>query len=70
MPRYFDHARVHESVAEHLGILGAIEAGNRKAARRLICEHLIRGADVRARIVAEMAQSRPSQPKALAGKQR
>jgi DNA-binding GntR family transcriptional regulator len=32
LPRYFDHVRVHESVAEHLGILEAIEAGDSSAA--------------------------------------
>jgi DNA-binding GntR family transcriptional regulator len=70
LPRYFDHARVHESVAEHLGILEAIEAGDSSAARRLICEHLTRGVEVRTRIVTEMAKSRRSQPNALTGKQR
>jgi DNA-binding GntR family transcriptional regulator len=70
LPRYFDHARVHESVAEHLGILEAIEAGDSSAARRLICEHLTRGVEVRTRIFTEMAKSRRSQPNALAGKQR
>ncbi len=70
LPRYFDHARVRESVAEHLGILEAIEAGDGTTARRLICEHLIRGVEVRTRIVTVMAESRRSQSNVLGGTQR
>ena len=62
LPRYFDHARVHESVAEHLGILEAIEARDGAEARRRICEHLTKGVEVRTRIVADMATARGSRP--------
>ena len=54
LPRFFDHARVRESVPEHLAILDAIEAGDKEVARTLICDHLTKGFEVRSRIIADM----------------
>lgn len=64
LPRYYDHARVHESVKEHLAILEAIEAGDGQEARRLVVEHLSKGSEVRSRIFAELAKS-PASPFAI-----
>jgi DNA-binding GntR family transcriptional regulator len=55
LPRFFDPVRVQDSVAEHLAILEAVEAGDGAAARRLVCDHLIKGAEVRARIFEQIA---------------
>jgi DNA-binding GntR family transcriptional regulator len=57
LPRFFDPDRVRESVAEHLAILDAIAARDAALAQRLIRAHLERGADVRGRIVAEIAKA-------------
>ena len=50
LPRFFDPARVRESVPEHLAILDAAGAGDAPAAQRLIVEHLAKGAEARTRI--------------------
>jgi len=61
LPRYYDHARVHESAKEHLAILEAIEVGDGHLAQRRIVEHLSNGSEVRSRIFAELAES-PAAP--------
>ena len=58
LPRFFDPVRVQESVAEHLAILDAVDAGDGAAARQRVCDHLIKGADVRARIFEQLAGDR------------
>lgn len=58
LPRHHDHVRVHASVSEHLDILQAIEAGDGDRARRLMSDHLARGAEVRCRIFETLAQTR------------
>lgn len=57
LPRRYDHARIWESVHEHIAILDAIEAGDGAEARRLIVFHLSRGSEVRSRIFSELARS-------------
>ena len=59
LPRYFDHDRVRESVNEHLAILEAIERADGQAAQRLICDHLSKGLEVRARIFRSLAEYAP-----------
>ncbi|MGH8662821.1 MAG: GntR family transcriptional regulator [Burkholderiales bacterium] len=50
LPRTYDHARVRESVSEHLAILEAVEARDGERAQSLIIEHLARGLDARLKI--------------------
>ncbi len=50
LPRLYDHDWVLQSVQEHLGILEKIEDGDADGARQLICEHLVKGLDVRMKI--------------------
>ncbi|MPZ45292.1 MAG: FCD domain-containing protein [Betaproteobacteria bacterium] len=50
LPRTYDHARVRESVSEHLAILDAVEARDGERAQSLIVEHLARGLDARLKI--------------------
>jgi DNA-binding GntR family transcriptional regulator len=50
LPQYYDHQRVWRSVAEHLKILDAIEAGDADTAHDEICAHLSRGLEARIRI--------------------
>ena len=59
LPSYFDHDQVRESVQEHLAILEAIERGDGQAAQRLICDHLSKGLEVRARIFRSLAEHAP-----------
>ena len=54
LPRIYDHAWVIESVREHLDILEAIEARDAIKARSLVCDHLVRGLEVRSRIFGEL----------------
>lgn len=54
LPRLYDHAWVVKSVQEHLDILHAIEAGDPVKARTLVCDHLVRGLEVRSRIFDEL----------------
>lgn len=60
LPRYYDHERVRESVAEHLAVLDAIERGDGQTAQRLICEHLSKGLEVRTRIFKRLAHFTPT----------
>ncbi len=55
LPRFYNHEWVRESVKEHLAILDAIERGDSVEARQLICDHLIKGLDVRSRIFDQLA---------------
>jgi DNA-binding GntR family transcriptional regulator len=59
LPRFFDHKRVRESVKEHLAILDAIEGRDGVVAQRVLCEHLSKGSEVRARIFTDLAASSP-----------
>lgn len=59
VPRFADHARVHESVPEHLDILDAIERQDSAAARRLIGTHLDNGVKARLKILDGLRDSRP-----------
>ena len=59
LPRYVGHDRVRESVQEHLSILEAIERGEGQAAQQLICDHLSKGLEVRARIFGSLAEYAP-----------
>lgn len=54
LPRIYDHAWVVKSVQEHLDILLAIEARDPVKARALVCDHLVRGLEVRSRIFDEL----------------
>lgn len=54
LPRLYDHAWVIKSVQEHLDILLAIEARAPVKARALVCDHLVRGLEVRSRIFDEL----------------
>lgn len=58
LPRIYDHAWVIRSVQEHLDILLAIEARNPVKARSLVCDHLVRGLEVRSRIFDELTGSK------------
>jgi DNA-binding GntR family transcriptional regulator len=60
LPRYYDHARVRESVEEHSTILDAIERGDGQTAQRLICDHLSKGLEVRTRIFSSLAGYAPN----------
>ena len=55
LPRFYNHERVRESVKEHLAILDTIECSDGAKARQLICDHLIKGLDVRSRIFEQLA---------------
>jgi len=55
LPRYYDHDWVRESVKEHLAILDAIERRNSHEARQFICDHLMKGLDVRYKIFDRLA---------------
>ncbi len=59
LPRFFDHERVRESVKEHLAILDAIEGRDGVMAQKVLCEHLSKGSEVRARIFTDLAASSP-----------
>ena len=54
LPRIYDHGWVIESVLEHLEILEAIEARDAIKARSLVCDHLVRGLEVRSRIFDDL----------------
>ncbi len=58
LPRIYDHAWVIESVREHLDILEAIESRDAIKARSLVCDHLVRGLEVRSRIFDELTGSK------------
>lgn len=61
LPRIYDHSWVIQSVQEHLDILIAIEARDPVKARSLVCDHLVRGLEVRSRIFDEiMGTNEPS----------
>ncbi len=67
LPRHYNHDWVRESVNEHLLILDAIERGESAKARQLICDHLIKGLDVRSRIFHRLAIEHQPDLKELAG---
>lgn len=68
LPRFYNHEWVRESVKEHLAILDAIERRDSAEARQLICDHLIKGLDVRSRIFDQLAASyQPVLKKKVAG---
>lgn len=58
LPRYYNHDWVHESVKEHLAILETIENRDAVMARQLICDHLMKGLEVRSRIFDSLASAR------------
>jgi len=55
LPRFYNHDWVRESVKEHLAILDAIVRRESTEARQLICDHLIKGLDVRSKIFDQLA---------------
>lgn len=61
LPRMYNHDWVLQSVKEHHAILDTIERRDADGARRLICEHLAKGLEVRSEIFQSFAQA--NQPK-------
>lgn len=67
LPRIYDHSWVIESVQEHLEILEAIERRDPVQARSLVCDHLMRGLQVRSRIFESLAKEKqPALERAVA----
>lgn len=65
LPRYYNHDWVHESVKEHLAILETIERRDAVEARQMICDHLMKGLEVRSRIFENLASARQPSLKRL-----
>lgn len=57
LPRIYDHSWVIASVREHLDVLEAIEQRDPVKARSLVCDHLMRGLEVRSRIFDGLAHA-------------
>ena len=59
LPQIYDRGRVEESIAEHLNVLRAIEAGDGAQAQKLICDHLTAGLLGRMKIFEDLQRLKP-----------